>query len=174
MDFSFVNNFLISPDGLRIAWNVNRITNIIEDDDGTAFIKHEVYTANIDGKDKRLVFKEQLKVKDVFADNGMERRMVYWSRKIKNQLFFSTFNIGQLWSEYKSLFALNIETGLLSEINKDVEVFLNFSLNETLVAYTPNDHTCCAGTNYTNNTVSILDLISGKNVVIYLRRISYF
>jgi len=167
LDETFIDDFLISPDGRLIAWNINQITNVIDDNSGTAFIVHRIYASNIDGSDKRLVFKENLKVTGVHADAGLERRLIYWSKKMENQLILSTLHKGQLVDRYEGLFSLNLRNSSLSQINKNVEIFLNFSSDESKTAYTPNDDTCCAGINYTNNTLNILNLKTGQEVIVY-------
>ncbi len=164
----YLNDFLISPTGLQIAWNINRLTKVIYDDrGGTSFTAHDVKIASLDGHNTRTVLSEKMTSSGFLADHAESRQLLCWSRLNPDRLFLTTHFESQLNSGSRGLYSLDIKTNKIKLINASVEEMLDFSPDERLIALTPVDETCCGGSNYTNNTVDILDLSSGKSKTIY-------
>ncbi|MBI1923653.1 hypothetical protein HYR99_05330 [Candidatus Poribacteria bacterium] len=166
-DKKYLDDFLISPDGAKIVWNVNVITAITSKNSGTSLTKHIVYSASIDGQNKRIVHEKSFKVPGFFAESRESIDLKFWSKKDLNRIFLCEHDEEQLTASFRGLFALNLLTGQMSTISSDVETILEISNDETKLLETPNDETCCAGTNYTNNTVNIVDIKTGKRREIY-------
>jgi hypothetical protein len=55
---AYLSTFLLSPDGSKIAWNVNVITGLSPVDAGTSRQRHVIYRADIDGKNRELVLEQ--------------------------------------------------------------------------------------------------------------------
>lgn len=164
----YINDFLISPDGTAIAWNVNRLKKVIYDNGGgTSFTAHDVKIASLNGQNIRTALSEQIISDGFFADHAESRHLLYWSRLNPERIFLTTHFEGQLVSGSRGLYSLNIINRRVKLINDEEREVLGFSHNERLAAWAPVDGTCCGGSNYTDNTLKILDLKSGKSRTIY-------
>ena len=95
----YINDFLISPDGEQIAWNINRLTKVIDDaNHGTSFIAHDVKVASLTGQSKKNAFKRAIYCRFFFADHFENRELLYWSRGNPDRIFLNTHFADQLYS----------------------------------------------------------------------------
>ncbi|MFA5846597.1 MAG: hypothetical protein WC855_06805 [Thermodesulfovibrionales bacterium] len=156
----YINNFLISPDSEQIAWNINRLTKVIDDvNGGTSFVSHDVKVASLAGQNKKNVLKEQFTAGEIFADHFENRQLLYWSKSNPDRIFLNTYFDSQLEYGSKHLYALDLKNKRINPINKKIEKVIGFSSDERMIAST----TCCEGdTDYPYIGVTITDLSSGK------------
>lgn len=166
-----LTSFLISPNGQCIVWCVNGVTGYPDDDAGrlgAAEYKAEiVYASKIGPLDQKEVFRQSYRIDLDHSDHREKKKLLTWSRVNPATLYMTTYFEEQLYKGYRGIKAINFISGKEENIGDDVEEFLAISPDEKKVAYTPNDETCCAGTNYTNNAVIIKDIASNKNITIY-------
>ena len=152
---AYLSTFLLSPDGSKIAWNVNVISGLSSEDAGTSRQQHIIYRADIDGKNRKLVLKQNYDVTGIFADATEDRRLFRWSRTNPEWIYFTRFEGKQLGVVHVGLYRCNIQTGSLEVVDDTIEEVLALSEDETLAAYTPNEGSCCGGINQTNNQVIV-------------------
>jgi len=164
---NYLSAFLLSPDGSKIAWNVNVITGLSPEDAGTSHQRHLIYRADIDGKNRKLVLEQKYRVKGLFADATEDRRLFRWSRKNPEWIYFTRFEGRQLESVHVGLYRCNLRTGSFEVVDDTIEEVLALSEDETLAAYTPNEGSCCGGINQTNNQVIVRNLKTGKGSVVF-------
>ena len=164
---TYLSGFLLSPDGSRIAWNVNIITGLSPEEAGTSHQRHLIYRADIDGKNRELVLEQNYDVTGIFADATEDRRLFRWSRNNPEWIFFTRFEGKQLGGVHVGLYRCNIRTGAVEVVDDTIEEVLALSEDETLAAYTPNEGSCCGGINQTNNQVIVKNLGTGKGSVVF-------
>lgn len=161
----YANDFMISPDGTQIAWNINRLEKQIYDDRGrVSFTSHDVKIASLNGQNIRTALSEQI---TVIGGELESRQLLYWSMINPERIFLTKYFEGDLNSGLQGLYSLNIKNRQTNTIYNDRREVLSFSNDERMVTWTPDDETCCAGSDYTNNIVNILDFQSGKSRTIY-------
>jgi hypothetical protein len=163
----YLSTFLLSPDGSKIAWNVNVISGLSSEDAGTSRQQHIIYRADIDGRNRKLVLKQNYDVTGIFADATEDRRLFRWSRTNPEWIYFTRFEGKQLGVVHVGLYRCNIQTGSLEVVDDTIEEVLALSEDETLAAYTPNEGSCCGGINQTNNQVIVRNLKTGEESVIF-------
>ena len=164
---TYLSAFLLSPDGSKIAWNVNVITGLSPEDAGTSRQRHLIYRSDIDGKNRKLVLEQNYDVTGIFADATEDRRLLRWSRINPEWIYFTRFEGRQLGGVHVGLYRCNIRTGSLEVVDDTIEEVLALSEDETLAAYTPNEGSCCGGINQTNNQVIVKNLKTGKGSVVF-------
>ena len=164
---TYLSAFLLSPDGSKIAWNVNAITGLSPENAGTSHQRHIIYRADIDGKNRKLVLEQNYDVTGIFADATEGRRLFRWSRTNPERIYFTRFEGKQLVGVHSGLYRCDIRTGSLEVVDNAIEEVLALSEDETLAAYTPNEGSCCGGINQTNNQVIVKNLKTGKGSVVF-------
>ena len=164
---TYLSAFLLSPEGSKIAWNVNVITGLSPEDAGTSRQRHIIYRADIDGKNRKLVLEQNYDVTGIFADATEDRRLFRWSRTNPEWIYFTRFEGKQLGVVHSGLYRCNIRTGSLEVVDDTIEEVLALSEDDTLAAYTPNEGSCCGGINQTNNQVIVKNLKTGKGSVVF-------
>jgi hypothetical protein len=164
---TYLGAFLLSPDGSKIAWNVNIIADLSPENAGTSHQRHLIYRADVDGRNRRLVLEQNYDVTGIFADATEDRRLFRWSRNDPEWIYFTRFEGKQLGGAHVGLYRCNIRTGVLEVVDGTIEEVLALSEDETLGAYTPNEGSCCGGINQTNNQVIVKNLRTGKESVVF-------
>jgi len=169
--FSDATSYLISPNGQCIVWNTNSATDSLDEEqpkvDDTVEKLHFVYAAKITATDLRKVASQSYSIKGQGMDYREEQRLLHWSKINPSTIYTTTWFEAQLYSGFKGILGVDFASEKERFKNGSVQQVLAFSPDETKIAYTPNDETCCSGSNYTNNTVVIRDLISGKEKTVY-------
>lgn len=163
----YVNRYLVSPDGLSIAWDLNVTTAATVDNDGTAKMQYSVFVSKLDDKNQRTVVTENFSVSGILADRGEKRTLVQWSKAKPHLIYANIVHIAQVTSEVRGLDSIDLINGKRIPIDETIEIPLAFSSDETKIAYTPNDESCCGGINYTNNAVYVRDLSNRTTAKIY-------
>ncbi|HKQ60525.1 MAG TPA: hypothetical protein VJS92_04520 [Candidatus Polarisedimenticolaceae bacterium] len=161
------DDFVLSPDGSRVAWNVNLVTGLSPESSGIAHRRHRVYVAGLDGKNRELLLDQEYDVDGFMADATEERHLWQWSRTEPDWLYMTRFKGGQLKSEELGLERCNVRTRKLELLDGTIERVLALSPDETGVAYTPNDDSCCGAVNATDNTVIVKARSGGKETVVF-------
>lgn len=169
-DAGYVTSFLISPDGQCLAWNTNWRTTSSDGDEEYFFDSEDkaniVFASKIRSQDRKEVYKQTYRVDNLGADHREEKKLLAWSKVNPSILYLTTKFERQLYSGYQGIKAIDFSSGEEENLG-EVEEFLAFTNDEKKVAYTPNDITCCGGSNYTNNTVIISDVETDKSITIY-------
>jgi hypothetical protein len=111
--------------------------------------------------------KEQISSSGFNADHAESRKLLHWSIVNPEQIFMTTYFESQLYSGTKDLYVLNIKNSDVTKIINGEMEFLGFSNNERMIAWTPNDETCCGGSNYTSNSVELTNISTKKSIQIY-------
>lgn len=164
----YLNYYLISPDSTKIAWDVNGLIRAVYDENGgVSFTLHNVNVSSLNGKNKKTVLKEQISSSGFNADYAESRKLLHWSIVNPEQIFMTTYFESQLYSGTKDLYVLNIKNSDVTKIINGEMEFLGFSNNERMIAWTPNDETCCGGSNYTSNSVELTNISTKKSIQIY-------
>jgi hypothetical protein len=158
-----LDGFMVSPDGRRVAWDVNLVAGMTPESTGTIHRRHLVFVSDLDGRNQSLVLDERFSVPSLFADADQERHLFAWSRVSPTRLYMTRLHIGQLQSEETGLYALDLRTQTVDSARAFPCVPLALSPDETHLAHTPNDGSCCGGLNATNNLVLVRDLATGKD-----------
>jgi WD40 repeat protein len=167
-----VTSFVISPNGQCIVWNANGLTGYPDDRNNKAFydskyVTNIVFVSRIGSQDQKEVFRQTYRVDELGSDNEEEKRLLTWSKIKPSTLYQTTHFDHQLYSGFNGIDAINFISGNKETVSDAIEESLAFSPDEKKIAYTPNDETCCAGSNYTNNAVIIKDIVSNKNITVY-------
>lgn len=163
-----VDGFLVSPDGSRIAWNVNRVDLLDSEREGISRNLHLVYLGTVGGQGEgRLVLAQEYDVPGFNADHMEWRRLLRWSGRSPDRIFFTRYEAGQLHDSHVGLYRLDTRTGTTEAVDGSVERILDLSQRETFVAHTANDTTCCGGINYTNNWVRIRAIATGAETTVF-------
>jgi hypothetical protein len=161
-----LDGFLVSPDGRRMAWDVNLVAGMTPESTGTIHRRHLVFVSDLDGRNESLVLDERFSVPSIMADADEERHLLFWSRVDPNRLYLTRLHIGQLQSETVGPYAFDLRTRTMDSTRALPGQILALSPDETRFAHTPNDESCCGGLNYTNNLVRVRDVASGRDVVV--------
>jgi hypothetical protein len=163
-----VDGFLVSPDGSRIAWNVNRVDLSDPEGEGITRNLHLVYLRTVRGPGEgRLVLAQEYDVPGFNADHMEWRKLLRWSDRSQDRIFFTRYEAGQLHDSHVGLYELDTRTGMAETVDESVERILDLSPRESLVAHTANDTTCCGGINYTNNWVRIREISTGAETTVF-------
>jgi len=163
----YLSGFLLSPDGSKVAWNVNVLDGLSPEKAGTSHQRHILYRSGIDGKDRNLVLEQVYDVPGIFADATEERRLFRWSLTDPGSIYFTRFEGRQLGADHVGLYRCDLRTGTVAVVDDAIEEVLALSEDETLAAYTPNDDSCCGGINQTNNQVLVKNLRTGKRSIVF-------
>src|SRR5262245_50635330 len=75
-------------------------------------------------------------------------------------------HLGQTTSERVGLYVLDLKTRTVDSTRAFPSEPLALSPDETRLAWTPNDQSCCGGLNYTNNQVLVRDLATGRDQLV--------
>lgn len=161
-----LDGFQVSPDGRRVAWDVNLVAGMTPDSGGTIHRRHLVFAADLDGRNEETLLDERFAQHSLFADADQTRHLFAWSRVHPDRLYLTRLRIGQLTSEETGPYTLELRTGRVDSTRAFSGVLLAFSPDETRLAHTPNDQSCCGGLNYTNNRVLVRDLATGRDQVV--------
>jgi hypothetical protein len=164
---TYLSEFLLSPDGTQVVWNVNLTTGLSPENAGTSHQRHLVYRAGIDGKNRRRILEQEYDVTGILADATESRHLLGWSRPYPEWLYFTRFEGAQLGSRHVGLYRCNVRTGALETVDESIEQVLALSEDEKLAAHTPNDDSCCGGVNQTNNRVGVKNLETGEETVVF-------
>ncbi len=164
---AYLCGLLLSPDGSQVAWNVNALAGLSPGNSGTSHQRHIVYRCDIDGDNRTLVLEQLYDVTGIFADATEERRLFRWSRTDPGSIYFTRFEGKQLGANHVGLYRCNLRTGAVAMVDGSIEEVLALSEDETLAAYTPNDHSCCGGINQTNNRVIVKNLRTGTKSIVF-------
>ena len=163
----YFEDLLLSPDGSRVAWNINVATDLSPADSGTAHVRHVIDWADIEAKGSRRALEQRFDVHGLFADHAESRRLLRWSLVDPAWIFFTRFEAGQLVSKHEGLFRCNLISGVVKTVDASIDQVLGLSDDERWVAHTPDDESCCGGINETNNRVLVKDLRTGKESVVF-------
>src|SRR5262249_44637179 len=63
-----LDEFLVSADGRRVAWDVNLVAGMTPDSSGTIYRRHLVFESDLDGRNQSQVLDERYSVPYLFAD----------------------------------------------------------------------------------------------------------
>lgn len=170
-DSTFATSFLFSPNGLCLVWNSNWRADSPGMDE-MSFSDSEnreniAFVSKTGSQDRREVYRQKYRVDHVGADNKEDKQLIAWSAVMPSTLYLTTKFESQLYGGRMGMYAVDFASGTETILNEEIEEFLTMSSDERKIAYTPNDKTCCTGSNYTNNTVIIWDSVSKKSVVVY-------
>lgn len=163
----FYDDVLLSPDGMKVAWNVNVVTKLTIEDSGTARQKHMIYWADIDGTKRKHALDQDYDVTGIIAENNEVRRLLRWSRLDPASVLFTRFQSGQLVDQYMGLYRASLSSGTVRVLDESLDQVLAVSEDEWLVAHTPNDESCCGHVNQTNNRLLIKDLRTGRETIVF-------
>lgn len=166
-----VSSFVISRNGQCIAWNTNRLSGYSDDDEmhfpDSAFKTNTIYVAKTDTEGMRKVFSERYSFDGIGSDYNEEKWLVAFSSVHPSLLYLTTKFDRQLFSGFSGLDAIEFTTGKKGLHYGGIEEILSLSHDETKIAYSPNDETCCMSSNQTNNSIVVMDLASGNKITIY-------
>lgn len=158
---------LLSPNGQKFVLYRNWYFGLKDSSAGIIFDQVFIASINVGESSYRVVRIDTLSVDGFHADASIERNLLTFSNKDSLGVYVNDHYPGQLYSETKSLWKLNLQDGSYTLIDPFVEEFLDVSLDDRLVLYTNNDQTCCGGSNYTNNLLILYDTKLKKRVKLF-------
>jgi hypothetical protein len=161
-----LDNFMVSPNGRRVAWDVNLVAGMSPDRSGTIHRRHLVFVADLDGRNETMVLDERYAVPSMFADADETRHLLAWSRVNSDRLYLERLRIGQVTLEQVGPYAYDLRTRSMDTTRAFPAGILALSPDERLLAHTPNDESCCGGINATNNRLLVRELATGRDQVI--------
>lgn len=164
----YFDDFIISPDGLSVIWNVDYDIKFGPD---TCFKKHKIFSYSLNDKIIKTIFEENYIHKGIKTGTWDKRQLVAWP--IKSKIYFNTINFGQLNTSQKYLTSYNLSKNKKSSVYSKIERVLFIDKTCGNIYYTNTDETCCAGLNYTNNKIYYYDQISLKSKLIFDEYLTY-
>jgi WD40 repeat protein len=113
------------------------------------------------------VYRQPYRVGNILSDNRADKKLLAWSKVKPSSIYLTTRFESQLYGGHTGIYVVDFASGTEAILSHEIEQVLAISSDETKIAYTPNDQTCCMGSNYTNNTVIIWNAVSKKSVTVY-------
>ncbi len=170
-DSGFITSFLFSPNGQCLVWNANWRAGFPVIDEGrfsdSENKENSVFISKTGSQDRIEVYRQTYRVDHLGSDNREDKQLVAWSAIMPSTLYLTTKVERQLYSGHTGIYVVDFASGTETILNGEIEEFLAMSSDERKIAYTPNDKTCCGGSNYTNNTVIIWNAVSKKSASVY-------
>lgn len=166
MEDTFLDDFLLSPDGTRLAWGVNITTGGTALGGGTFEQEFLVYLADSFDPPRRIL-RQPYRVDSIFADSWEKWRLRFWLRRTDQGMLITRYHGGQLSDSERGLYRLDSTDGKIVPLDEGIDKVIGFSEDGRLLAHTANEKSCCGGVNYTNNVVGVKDLSTGKDRTIF-------
>jgi hypothetical protein len=166
MEDTFLDDFVLSPDGARFAWGVNITTGGTALGGGTFEQEFLVYLADLAGP-PRLVLRQPYRVDGIFADSWEKWRLRFLFLGTDQGMLITRYHGGQLSDSERGLYRLDTAEGKVVPLDEGIDKVIGFSEDGRLLAHTANEESCCGGVNYTNNVVGVKDLTTGKDRTIF-------
>lgn len=163
---AFLDDFILSPDGTRLAWGVNITTGGTALGGGTFEQEFLVFLADPSGPIRRIL-RQPYRVDSIFADSWEKWRLRCWRRGTDQGMLVTRYHGGQLSDSEQGIYRLDSTDGKIVPLDEGIDKVIGFSEDGRLLAHTANEESCCGGVNYTNNVVGVKDLSTGKDRTIF-------
>ncbi|HUI09639.1 MAG TPA: hypothetical protein VL221_04875 [Bacteroidota bacterium] len=164
---------LLSPHGSDVVTWWNRTVALVDTEHGT--LEKEFHISRLISGEAGLreTYVDSFKVSGALSDHNEVFNVVAWDPVRPSTIFVSNFFSDQLTNGSRGLWTYDLDTHTFTLVDALVEQFLSISTDGEYLLYTNNDETCCAGVNYTDNQLILLDLLQHSRVILYDEFVRY-
>lgn len=158
----YFDDLLISPDGSKIVWNVNKNYKIIN---YTSYKNHQVYLYNIEKKKTEQILDDYYTSEESHIGGTEFIRLIDWQDS--NSIYYDTYQTGQLHYYILNLTQYNIINKTKALIGTKYKMTLHINEELQRLIYIDQDECCCANYNTSNNKIFSYDLKTNSTKEIF-------